>query len=1238
MRKMKRLSCIAVLIFALGNFARAVPLELGKEDVVAFVGGTDMVRMQKAGRLEAALVHRFMEVRPKFRDLSWDGDTVYFQSTIRERWRQGAFGDWKEQLKKVGVTVVIAQFGKIESLDGPERLGDFIESYGKLLDDFAADGRRVLLLGPSPFEWPGIGGVALREYTEAIRKLAEQRELGFVAAGAGDPVEAFTRHLTGGGKVPEKLVAAVKEKHRLWYEYWRPANWKCLFGDDSRRIFSNAAQGLPSFKEEWSTYPGLIAQAEELIYANKPIKPRDPPVRTGSAEADVKKELAAFTVLEGFEVNLFADERHGVINPLSVRWDARGRMYVACSDVYPQIEPGVMPDDKVIILEDSDHDGRADRSAVFASGLNIPTGMEVGFGKVYIGQGTEILELHDADGDGISESRKLLLSGFGNGDSHQTINSFAWSPGGELWFCQGDGIESRVETPFGVSSLFQAGVFRLRPQVLQLAGLLDDFMGPGNPWGVAFDDFGQSLVIDGAGGVSYLTPGSIPAKRRLRLPRIGNPGGYCGIDCIGAANLPDKTQGNFLIGDYKKNQVSRFSLVEDGAGFQVKWRKPFLRSTHRNFRPIDVKIGPDGAIYVVDWYNPITCHQDDFYRHPNRDKTHGRIWRVTPKAGALKPVDLVSAPTGELIKALGSTERWTRLKAKQVLGARDPKQVRSALDKWLEGEAAISFSPPGKEEKNLLEAVMLMEWMNIPDEELLRRLLVSSDYRGRAYAARVAGRWGMRLKNAHGILEVAAVDSHPRVRMEAVLACAEIPEARSVLIAASVAEGSRDRWIDYAFSQAVHHLKSRWMPAFRRGELDFGDHGKGLAAVLGQADSKALLADVRKLLASGELDGDGRKTLARALVSAGGDDDVRFLLQGKSLQPDVIRALGGRARPGFDVTDLLREAMKSEVPAVRLAIMELVGSWRVEHFRKQVMTISSYGDGSNELSMAAIRTLGLIGGSEAVPLLKGLVRLGEKPSPGAVNSRAAVALAALLNIDPAQAAKSAVLLLQKSKEESLISEVFRHFSAREGGASLLVDGLEDLELAGSQGELLRNTWIATGLVDGDLSRCIDQLSGVSAKGLEFSEKLLGELVAAGRKGDRQQGKKLFESAQLGCIACHKAGGKGGQIGPDLTAVGSGVPFERIVTEVLWPARQVKEGYSLTRVTLKDKQVLQGYTQQSRSEKVLLLRDFATSKTREIERDKIAGTEVIGSLMPPTAQGLSPKQIADLCAYLFGLSG
>ncbi|MFT4548263.1 MAG: hypothetical protein ACI9MB_002214 [Verrucomicrobiales bacterium] len=117
--------------------------------------------------------------------------------------------------------------------------------------------------------------------------------------------------------------------------------------------------------------------------------------------------------------------------------------------------------------------------------------------------------------------RRLLLSGFGNGDSHQTINSFTWSPDGELWFCQGDGIESRVETPHGVASLFQAGVFRPRPETLQLDPLLDDFMGPGNPWGVAFDDFYRHPQRDKTHGriwrVAKIEPGCGGQRNRADL-------------------------------------------------------------------------------------------------------------------------------------------------------------------------------------------------------------------------------------------------------------------------------------------------------------------------------------------------------------------------------------------------------------------------------------------------------------------------------------------------------------------------------------------------------------------------------------------------------------------------------------------------------------------------------------------------------------------------------------------------
>jgi len=1187
---MGKISILLTLALVALTNAYASTIELRQGDVVAFTGGTDLVRMQKDGRVEAALTRQFIEAGPRFRDLAWEGDTVEFQGTVQERWRKEAFGGWDDQLKRVGATVVIAQFGKMESLDGKAGLAAFVERYGKLLDELGAGGRRLVLMEPHGFEWESTVGNSLPDYTAAIRKLAERRGLPFLS---------LTEMIALEKSAPADLTAAVQEKHRLWYDYWRPANWKCLFGDDGKRVFSNAAGGLPSFKEEWQTFPVLIAAAEAMVLKGEVPKPKPTPVRTGSDEADIAKELAAFEVLDGYEVNLFADESMGVANPLSVRWDADGRMFVACSDVYPQIEPGGMPDDKVILLNDTNGDGKADRSSIFARGLNIPTGMEVGADGVYVGQNTELLHF---DWEG---KRRLLLSGFGNGDSHQTINSFSWSPDGELWFCQGDGIESRVETPHGVSSLFQAGVFRLRPGTLRLDPLLDDFMGPGNPWGVVFDDFGQSFVVDGAGGISYLTPASIPAKRRLSLPAIGHPGGYCGVEMLG--------DGSFATGDYKKNQVTRFRTPEDGGGFKVEFIEPLLRSEHRNFRPIDVKLGPDGAIYVVDWYNPITCHQDDFYRHPERDRTHGRIWRVARKGPAAGPPPaLTKATDSVLFETLKSPNRWMRGKAKQVLATRGIKGLPAVVRGW--------------EGRDLLEAVGLAVWCGLEDHGLLERLFASADPRCRAYAARVAGRW-----ERFDLLELAARDEHPRVRMEAVLAAGQIPEARSILIVAGAAERPRDRWIDYAFKQAVHHLKSRWPEAFRRGELDFGDRRTGLVEILRQADSKALLGDIRKMLAGSGLDDSARAALAEALAATGSGEDLRYALDLRPARAAVLGTLAKRGRPDFDVSTPVLAAVMDADPEIAAAGMDLAASWKVAAVRTRALESASDVSAPTSLRANAIRALGALGGADAEATLKEITLRPADP-------RQVGALKALFSVSRESGVVAASMILLRDTPPDLQRAVFQVVAESAGSPELLAGLLETSHPSPEQGERLRAAWIAAGVVHERLADSINRIAGVPTAGLEYSEGLLRELVAAAKTGDPVQGKAVFHSASAGCAACHKIGDSGGVIGPELSAVGSGVSAERIVTEVLWPTRQVKDGFSLTRLTLKDGSVLQGYPQKSRDEKQLMLRDFATGGIREIPAGQIGQREEVGSLMPPTAQILSRVALVDLLGYLISLRG
>lgn len=1207
-KKISPLAFLIVTVAVIGTFSslNAEDLDFSPSDneTIVFLGGTHMVDLQKSGFLEASIIHKFPNKNLKFRDFSWEGDTVAHQTTVRERWRKEAFGNLSQQLERVGATTVIIQFGTMESFGGPDNLKAFVSQYESLIEKCQSGGRKVVLLEPAPMQWEDVAENSLLLYRTAVKELASDHSLPYFE---GSPSKAL------GHNPPAWLVTAVQEKHRRWYDYWRPANWKCLFGDDSKRIFSNAAEGLPSFMDEWKMFEKLIADAEQDIKNGKIPTPLADIQLSGSKEANIQQELEAFSTPDGLKVNLFADESAGIANPLSVRWDHSGRMYVACSDTYPQVRPGVLPDDKIIRLTDTDGDGHFDESEVFASGLNIPTGMEIDASGVYVGQNTQILHI-DWNGN-----QKVLLSGFGNGDSHQTINSFAWSPGGELWFCQGDGIESRVETPSGVSSLFQAGVFRLRLSGLELGGLLDDFMGPGNPWGVAFDDFGQSFVIDGAGGISYLTPASIPAKRRLRLPRIGKPGGYCGIDCIGSSSLPKSMQGHFLIGDYKKNQISRFRTVQDGAGFKVEWEEPVLKSTHTNFRPVDVKIGPDGAIYVVDWYNPITCHQDDFYRHPARDMTHGRIWRVSSTKASHTAPNLVDLSNSQLFETLKSDNRWDRQKAKQILASRNLNEIPSLF-------LTSSFG------RDLLELASLTEHLDKPDERIITKLINSEDFRVRAYGARLAGKFNSRLPQALNQINIAALDAHPQVRMEAALAASECKNPQAVLpVAVATLEGS-DRWIEYASSQATHFLKPFWTSALLNGDPALTGKHQELTTLLSLANDKNLVPKIRDLIESPDTSSSARVSLTSALVSLGSSEDLHWILDSQPAHPDFIQKLVSLSPPAFDASPFVMPWLKSQNQQIQSAALEITGNWKLTALTPQIIQIAQNDSAHPDIIMTALENIGKSQSESAKAFLTSYVRKGNLNTELHIS-----AIEGLSHLDLDMAAREARPLLAQLESTHQLKQLFHAFFSKSNGSKVLVNSIMTLEnLSSTQGKTIWNAWLNSPLRDTRLDQTVYNLAGHTVDSFPFSQESVAQFVNAASGADLDKGKTIFFSTQAGCSACHAVNASGGNLGPDLSQAGSSMPHDRITTEVLWPQLHVKEGFSLSSISLKSGERLQGYIQTSRNKKSIILRDLTGTSQQSIPTHSILTTENLGSLMPPTARSLPQSDIHNLLAFLFSL--
>ena len=793
-----------------------LPFAFRPGEVVALLGNALPERMQHDGWLETLLQSRLAGQNVRFRNMSTSGDRPNTYPRSKGQLHMTEYLRHVQADVVFAFFGYNESFAGVDQADAHRRdLLEFVaRTRGSRAN--GRDFPRIVLFSPTAFEdtrnpllpdgrehnarlkaYADATAAAAREagvayvdlFTPTLELFRQARTpltlngVHFTAEGNRLLAEVIARALLGQA-VPaapalQPLREAVLDKDEHWHARYRARDGNDVWGGRSTLAFVDGQTNATVLQHELKMLDVMTANRDARVWARATggdltvddrNVPPPIPVKTniggGSASSSAMKEglpryisgedgLRHLALADGFAANVFAAEDRfpGLINPVQLQVDARGRLWAAVWPTYPMWQPLQPMRDALLIFHDDDGDGRADRTTEFARIQN-PLGFEFWNGGVLVASGPDLVFLKDTNGDDVADVREIVLHGLDTADTHHGANNLILGPDGGLYWQSGIFMVHNHENPWGPSLRSEASaMFRFDPRTYRVA--FHAANSP-NPHGIAFDGWGYHYATDGTGGRAFqVRPHEQGFKMFELLKKEVRPVAACEI--VSSTHFPDAMQGDFLICNVIGFRgIKQYRLARDAAAGTV-WGEPsgaplkvkvpqadgteveetsagLLMSGDKNFRPADAIFGADGALYVADWHNVIIGHMQHNVRDPQRDQRHGRIYRVTAAGRPLQAaVAIAGQPIEALLENLLHPTDGVRHRTRVELSGRDSRAVIAATRRWM-----ARFDPARREHaRPLLEALWLHQQHHAPAPELLAQLLASPEPHARVAAATV---------------------------------------------------------------------------------------------------------------------------------------------------------------------------------------------------------------------------------------------------------------------------------------------------------------------------------------------------------------------------------------------------------------------------------------------------------------------------------------------------------------------